>query len=90
MAAKYGNRVAFIGVNVEDDHDSAVAFLRKFPVTYPSYVDPHQDITRSLEASGLYPQTLYLDRHGKLVIDNGGSYASAAALERQVRRYALQ
>lgn len=88
MAAKYGTRVAFVGVDVEDHHDAAAAFLRDFPVTYPSYVDPHQSIARSLEASGLYPQTLYFDRHGRFVIDHAGSYANADALEQAIRRYA--
>lgn len=90
MAAKYGTRVAFVGVDVEDHHDAAAAFLRDFPVTYPSYTDPDQSIARSLEASGLYPQTLYFDRGGKLVIDHAGSYANAGALEQAIRRYALQ
>jgi thiol-disulfide isomerase/thioredoxin len=55
MATKYGSRVAFVGVDVEADDDQAAAFLRKFPVTYPSYVDPDQSVARSLEASGGYP-----------------------------------
>jgi cytochrome c biogenesis protein CcmG, thiol:disulfide interchange protein DsbE len=90
MAVKYGRRVAFVGVDVEDHHDAAAAFLHDFPVTYPSYIDPDQSIARSLEASGLYPQTLYFDRHGKFVIDHAGSYANPGALEQAIRRYALQ
>jgi len=89
-AVRYGTRVAFIGVDVEDAHDSATAFLHRFPVSYPSYVDHGQAIARSMEASGYYPQTVYLDRRGRLVIDHGGSYASAAALEHDIQRYALQ
>jgi murein DD-endopeptidase MepM/ murein hydrolase activator NlpD len=80
----------FIGVDVEDARGPAIAFLRRFPVSYPSYFDHGQDIARSLQASGYYPQTVYLDRHGRLVIDHGGSYVTAATLEHDVRRYALQ
>ena len=55
----FGGRVAFIGVDVADDTKSAKRFLRVFLSAYPSYSDPHQAIARSLEASGLYPQTLF-------------------------------
>jgi cytochrome c biogenesis protein CcmG/thiol:disulfide interchange protein DsbE len=90
MAVKYGARVAFIGLDVDDAHGAAAAFLHRFPVTYPSYVDPRQSVARSLLASGYYPQTIYLDRRGRLVIDNAGSYKNLDALQRDIRRYALQ
>ena len=50
MAAKYGARVAFVGVNVEDNNGEASAFLRRFPVTYPRYFDPGQNIATATEA----------------------------------------
>jgi cytochrome c biogenesis protein CcmG/thiol:disulfide interchange protein DsbE len=89
-AVAYGRRVAFVGVDVQDERSSAVAFLRRFPVTYPSYSDPNQRIARMIEASGLYPQTVYLSRRGKLVYDHPGPYPSAAALEQDIRRYVLR
>src|SRR3954466_6750853 len=39
-SVKYGKRVAFMGVNGNDNHDDAKAFLLKYPVAYPSYEDP--------------------------------------------------
>jgi len=85
----YGRRVAFIGLNGKDQNGSAAAFLRRFPVTYPSYVDPGESIARSIQAATFYPLTIYFDRNGKQVFDHAGPYASASALERDIRRYAL-
>lgn len=88
-AVLYGRRVAFVGLDGKDGDQSAAAFLRHFPVTYPSYVDPQESIARSIQAATYYPQTVYFDRHGKLVYDHAGPYLSAAALERDIRRYVL-
>ena len=88
-AVSYGRRVAFIGVDGKDANPAAAAFLRKFPVTYPSYVDPHEQISSAIRAATYYPQTIYFDRQGKSVYDHAGPYETAAALERDIRRYAL-
>ncbi|MBV9046912.1 MAG: TlpA family protein disulfide reductase, partial [Solirubrobacterales bacterium] len=88
-AVAYGRRVAFIGVDGKDANPAAAAFLRKFPVTYPSYVDPHEQISSAIRAATYYPQTIYFDRQGKSVYDHAGPYETAAALERDIRRYAL-
>ena len=88
-ARRYGGRVAFVGVDVSDNENDARAFLTKLPVPYPSYTDPDTSIAQSLFASGYYPQTLYVDRKGKVVFDHAGSYMSTAALERDIERYAL-
>ena len=65
------------------------AFLKKFPVTYPSYADPGEDIARAIQAATFYPQTIYFDRNGKLVYDHAGAYVSDSALMKDIRRYAL-
>jgi len=86
----YGRQVAFVGVDGKDHDQAATAFLRRFPVAYPSYVDPQESISRDIEAATYYPQTVYFDRRGKIVYDHAGPYLSAGALEQDVRRYALQ
>jgi cytochrome c biogenesis protein CcmG, thiol:disulfide interchange protein DsbE len=85
----FGREVAFVGVDGKDHNQAAAAFLRRFPVPYPSYTDPHEDIARSIHAATYYPQTIYFDRQGKIVYDHVGPYLSASDLERDVRRYAL-
>jgi thiol-disulfide isomerase/thioredoxin len=86
----FGRRVAFVGLDGKDHNAAASAFLRRFPVPYPSYVDPQEDIARSIQAATYYPQTLYFDAHGKFLYDHAGPYLSASALEQDIRRYARQ
>ncbi len=38
----------------------ATSFLRNFPVTYPSYVDPHESDRAQDPAATYYPQTFYM------------------------------
>jgi hypothetical protein len=82
--------VAFIGVDGKDGNGSAAAFLHRFPVSYPSYVDPHESISRTIQAATYYPQTVYFDRSGKMVFDHAGPYESAGALERDIQQYVLK
>ena len=89
-SVKYGRQVAFIGIDGKDSDPSARAFLRRFPVTYPSYVDPQESIARTIQAAIYYPQTVYFDRQGKMVFDHAGPYETAAALEQDIRRYVLR
>jgi thiol-disulfide isomerase/thioredoxin len=89
VAVTYGRRVAFLGIDGKDSTPAAAAFLRRFPVTYPSYTDPQESIARMIQAATYYPQTVYFDRRGKIVYDHAGPYANAAALERDIRRYVL-
>lgn len=88
-AVAYGRRVAFLGLDGKDADPAAAAFLRRFPVTYPSYTDPHESIARTIQAATYYPQTVYVDRSGKIIYDHAGPYASVTALEQDIRRYLL-
>jgi thiol-disulfide isomerase/thioredoxin len=88
LAARYGKRVAFLGVNSQDSDDTAASFLSEAPVPYPSYTDPGKEIANSMQALGL-PDTVFYDPSGKLVHLKIGPYADGADLEADVRRYAL-
>jgi cytochrome c biogenesis protein CcmG/thiol:disulfide interchange protein DsbE len=90
VSVAFGKSVGFIGIDGKDQNPAAAAFLRKFPVTYPSYVDPHEDIARSIHAETYFPQTIYYDSNGKIVFDHAGPYESAAALTKDIKRYALR
>ncbi len=91
-AVKYGHEVAFIGLDGNDGNGAAAAFLRRFPVSYPSYTDPHAQIAQAFRASTYFPQTLFFSRrgHAGYVFDHAGPYGSAGALERDIRRYVLR
>ena len=85
-----GRRVAFLGLDGKDFPGPAAAFLRQFPVSYPSYQDHDEAIARSLEATTFYPETIFLDRAGRQVYLHAGPYASQAALTRDIRFYVLR
>lgn len=89
VSVAMGRQVAFVGLDGKDSDQAAAAFLRRFPVSYPSYTDPLERIAQLIQAATYYPQTIYFDRHGTIVYDHAGPYLSAAALEQDVRRYAL-
>ena len=83
-----GKRVAFLGVDGQDNDDNARKFLEQFPVAYPSYVDGDLSIARSFGSVQGFPSTVFYDRKGKLAYVKQGSYSSEAALARDIRRYA--
>ncbi|WP_423919066.1 TlpA family protein disulfide reductase [Frigoribacterium sp. 2-23] len=62
--------VTFLGVNVRDQADTALAFSRKFGVTYPSIIDTN-DATVQLSLAGTIapnsvPTTIVLDQQGRI------------------------
>lgn len=91
MAARYGKRVAFLGIDKEDSDDAAETFLREEPVPYPSYVDPEEEIAESIDgdAARLLPTTVFYDRDGAVVFSKLGQYAEEAELQADIERYAL-
>jgi cytochrome c biogenesis protein CcmG, thiol:disulfide interchange protein DsbE len=89
LSARYGKKVAFLGVNSEDATDAAATFLKEEPLSYPSYVDPHKGTLESLGGIGGFPDTAFFDKSGKLVYLKQGPYRSDSELEADVRRYAV-
>lgn len=86
---RFGERVSFVGLNVNDNADEARAFLRRQPVGYPSYIDPDGKIVDSLERTPGVPVTVYFGRDGRRVHSHVGYYANESALEADIRRFAL-
>jgi len=90
LSARYGKRVAFVGVNSQDADADAEEFLAEEPVPYPSYTDPGKGLIESLGGLGGLPDTAFYDRSGELLFFKQGPYADDSELEADVRRYALQ
>ncbi|HEX4116390.1 MAG TPA: TlpA disulfide reductase family protein [Solirubrobacteraceae bacterium] len=89
VSAEYGRRVAFIGIDSGDsDRAKALAFLKSFPVSYPSYYDASENLGLQLTDSTLTPTTVFIPLHGQPYI-RAGAYPSVAKLRGDVERYAL-
>ncbi|MEA2398049.1 MAG: cytochrome c biosis protein CcmG, thiol:disulfide interchange protein DsbE [Thermoleophilaceae bacterium] len=88
LAVDLGRRVGFLGVNSSDSAGDAARFLRKYPVRYPSYNDPHQKVAAVFGAILAFPTTAFYDAGGKLAFVHQGAYATAAKLRQDIARYA--
>jgi thiol-disulfide isomerase/thioredoxin len=84
-----GKQVAFVGVDMKDNRAAAATFLRKIPVTYPSYDDPSGQVYNAEKLVGV-PSTLFYDRTGKQTFVHQGPYFQRADLVDDIRRYALR
>jgi cytochrome c biogenesis protein CcmG/thiol:disulfide interchange protein DsbE len=85
-SAKFGSKVAFLGIDTEDQDDAAKTFLGESPLPYPSYADPDGTVKNTYSLVGL-PATLIYDRTGKLVSTHQGPYTSEADLAADIKRY---
>ena len=63
---RYGNKVRFIGVDIQDDRSGATDFIAQHQIPYPSVFDPSNQIAVSY---GLFspPATMFFDADGNLV-----------------------
>lgn len=87
--ASFGKRVAFLGLNSGDNDGAARGFLKRFPVSYPSYTDPKARTALALGTGTFFPVTVFYDATGKQRYVHQGGYATLAKLEQDIRRYAL-
>jgi cytochrome c biogenesis protein CcmG, thiol:disulfide interchange protein DsbE len=88
-SAKWGKKVAFIGVDAEDSEEEAAKWLKAHPVPYPSYFETGYDYPASLKLDGR-PDTVFYNAKGEVVEKHIGQYANAEALEEDIKKYALQ
>lgn len=89
VGADLGRRVAFIGINSDDDSDLAASFLGDNPVPYPSYSDPDREIADALGVTLGFPATAFFDSEGNQTYLKSGPYTSGAELTADVRRFAI-
>ena len=89
LSARFGKQVAFLGVDSDDSEDAAATFLESYPVPYPSFSDPDQEIAKEMTATLGFPSTAFYDRSGELVYLKQGPYVDDEAFIADIRRYAL-
>jgi thiol-disulfide isomerase/thioredoxin len=85
----YGQGVRFVGIDIRDEPDSALAFMQTFGIDYPSISDPSDDIAllfRSTVPPAAIPSTIVIDRSGRIAarIVGTASYSSLRGLIDQV------
>jgi thiol-disulfide isomerase/thioredoxin len=90
-AADNLDRVAFMGIDGDDEDAAARTFLDDHPVPYPSFADPGKEVGNEVGATlvGGFPNTLFFDRNGELIYTHQGVYPDQATLEADIRKYAL-
>lgn len=90
VGALAARRVAFIGDDVNEPNASdGAAWLRRFPVSYPSYADKSGAISEALgpDSAPYTPVTYFYDAAGTQVFFHYGPYLSVASLEHDIRIY---
>jgi thiol-disulfide isomerase/thioredoxin len=83
----WGKRVAFVGVDLQDNRASARRLLANIPLTYPSYEDPDGKVARGYRLIGT-PSTIYYDAAGKQTYIHQGQYYRRSDLDADIKRYA--
>jgi peroxiredoxin len=61
--------VRFVGIDIQDQPDSARAFMQTFNVSYPSVSDPNDQIALDFHSTvppAAIPTTLVIDRSGRI------------------------
>ncbi len=89
VSADRGKEVAFIGLNSGDAPAPAKDFLRRFPLSFPSYADPRLKAAQALGIAATFPMTAFYDARGEQTFVHQGPYLDAQALEEDIDRYAL-
>jgi cytochrome c biogenesis protein CcmG, thiol:disulfide interchange protein DsbE len=87
VATERGREIAFLGLNSGDSTRPARDFLARYPIPFPSYVDPDEKIAREIRAPANYPITVFVDAGGKTAFIHQGPYETAQDLEADVDRY---
>src|SRR5690606_19243058 len=81
--------VSFVGVNTVDEPDTALAFARKYGITYPSVMDGKAGAVRLAFAGqaspSAVPTTLVLDKKGRVASRFLGQIQAPSNLDAVIR-----
>lgn len=88
QSGRLAEKVAFVGVNSNDNDEDARNFLEEYPVPYPSYKDPSLEIAEVFKGQIAFPTTAFYDSKGELAYVKQGGYASEGDLAADIERYA--
>jgi thiol-disulfide isomerase/thioredoxin len=88
ISTAMGKEVAFLGLNSGNNREEAAAFLKDFPLPFPSLVDESGKTAREAGYGNYFPTTAFYDKAGKRIFVHQGQYTSDAALRADVEKYA--
>ena len=88
LSTRLGKQVAFLGLNSMDNRADAGEFMGRFPVPYPSYVDPRGNLAAGNGFGKYFPTTVFFDARGKRAYVRQGEYRTVADLQADIDRYA--
>jgi len=88
QSARLAKKVAFIGVDSNDNDGDAQGFLEEYPVPYPSYKDPTLEVAQVFKGQIAFPTTAFYDSKGELAYVKQGGYREEADLIADIERYA--
>ena len=83
-ARAHSGEVTFVGIDVRDLRDDALAFLREFRVPFVAVRDREDQTFRAYGLTGV-PETYYLDKTGRIVAHSPGAI-TRRTLEDGIRR----
>ncbi len=86
--ARFGRRVAFVGVDTNDAASDARSFLKTHLVSYPSYQASSTELSPWASIEGM-PTTIYISPSGKVLDVHTGQYDTETTLANDIARYAL-
>lgn len=80
-----GKGVVFLGVDAQDFSSDATRFVRAHGVTYLNLHDGAGGASAQYGVTG-FPETWFVDRRGKLVVDHVSGPVGAGRIDRDLRR----
>jgi peroxiredoxin len=78
-----GGEVVFLGVAYVDTEKESLAYLQKYPASYPNGPDLRSLVSSIFGVTGV-PETYIIDRSGRLAAVKIGPFASTAEIRRMV------
>ncbi len=88
VADRFEGRVAFLGVNHQDNREGALALLADAGVRYPAGYDPDGLVATAYGLFGM-PTTLFVSADGQLVAKHTGELTQAKLEEMIADRFGL-
>jgi thiol-disulfide isomerase/thioredoxin len=89
LARELRGKVAFLGLDSQDDRGDAEEFLERFPVDYPSIYDRDASQAASIGGGQGWPTSIYFNRRGERTFVRQGGYTTVVSLREDIERYAL-